>query len=491
MSRGHVSIPKVPASKNLVYDRNGTLLPALDTVYYFNQLIDHNNPGLGTFRQRYWTTWEFYEAGGPIILMTPGETSAETTEASLGFLTNATINGLIAQQESGATILLEHRFFGFSNPYDNLTTQSLALLTIQQAIDDLVYFAQNVDLPMPGGDQVKPHQAPWVLIGGSYPGALTGWTMVNKPGIFWAGYSSSGVVEAITDFYDYFKPIREYMPQNCSADVEAVIAYLDAAYAQNFTPALDYLKSAFGLTGLSYVDDFAATLRINLYAWQDYQPTNQYTAFSRFCDALEVNNGVSANASGWGITHAINAWGTFWQVNNYGPSDDCLGTHNSSLPWYHYTTVNNWHRSWLWMLCNQLGFSMVGPPEGQPAIVSRIVQPAYAQRACVNYFPEVFSAPRPPTTEETNAEYGGWNLTVDRLFSANGLRDPWLEATISADGVNKPSNVNFQPVYETDAFHCSDLVTVYGYYDVTVRNTQLAGLSSMRTWLSQWKAPAL
>jgi hypothetical protein len=101
---------------------------------------------------------------------------------SLGYeayTTNDTINGLIAQQQSGAAIIIEHRFFGYSNPYDNLTSQSLAVLTIQQAIDDLVYFATTADLPMPGGDAVKPGQAPWILIGGSYSGALTSWTMVK------------------------------------------------------------------------------------------------------------------------------------------------------------------------------------------------------------------------------------------------------------------------------------------------------------------------
>jgi hypothetical protein len=47
-----------------VTSRNGTQLPPYDTVYYFDQLIDHNNPELGTFQQRYWHTYEFYEPGG-------------------------------------------------------------------------------------------------------------------------------------------------------------------------------------------------------------------------------------------------------------------------------------------------------------------------------------------------------------------------------------------------------------------------------------------
>ncbi|OJA10855.1 hypothetical protein AZE42_13461 [Rhizopogon vesiculosus] len=176
MLRGIPVIPKLAALEGSRTSPNGTTLPPITTIYYFDQLVDHNNTGLGTFQQRYWMNWEFYQPGGPIILMTPGEGDAEGSD---GYLTNKSINGLIAQQQKGATIIIEHRFFGYSNPYDDLTSQSLAVLTIQQAIDDLVYFTTNADLPMPGGDAVKPGQAPWILIGGSYSGALTSWTMVK------------------------------------------------------------------------------------------------------------------------------------------------------------------------------------------------------------------------------------------------------------------------------------------------------------------------
>ena len=117
-----------------------------------------------------------------------------------GYLSNLTINGLIAEQQNGSAIVLEHRFFGGSNPYNNLSDSRLKVLTIQQAIDDLEYFADNVKLPMPNGDNLAPGKAPWVLVGGSYSGkssclmlkisllrviynscsgALTGWTMVK------------------------------------------------------------------------------------------------------------------------------------------------------------------------------------------------------------------------------------------------------------------------------------------------------------------------
>lgn len=46
-----------------VVSRNGTMLPPYNTTYVFDQLIDHNNPSLGTFKQRYFHTYEYYEPG--------------------------------------------------------------------------------------------------------------------------------------------------------------------------------------------------------------------------------------------------------------------------------------------------------------------------------------------------------------------------------------------------------------------------------------------
>lgn len=48
------------------------------------------------------------------------------------------------------------------------------------------------------------------------------------------------------------------MPQNCSSDVEAVIAYLDGMYAANDTAGIQTLKEAFGLGDVVHVDDFAS-----------------------------------------------------------------------------------------------------------------------------------------------------------------------------------------------------------------------------------------
>lgn len=52
--------------------------------------------------------------------------------------------GQIAQATNGASVVLEHRFFGLSNPGPDLSARSLATHTLDQAIADLVYFVNNV-----------------------------------------------------------------------------------------------------------------------------------------------------------------------------------------------------------------------------------------------------------------------------------------------------------------------------------------------------------
>ena len=37
-------------------------------------------------------------------------------------------------------------------------------------------------------------------------------------------------------------------------------------------------------------------------------------------------------------------------------------------------------------------------------------------------FPAAFSSPPVPDVEKTNIAYDGWNVTIDRLFFANGQR---------------------------------------------------------------------
>ena len=222
----------------------------------FDQLIDHADPALGTFKQRYWYGTEFWKGpGSPIYLVTPGEQTG--TGFNRTWLGSARLSGLMANQTGGAVVILEHRYWGGSSPYANLTVENLQYLTLDNSLKDLTYFAKNFVPPFDDSGASSADNAPWVFAGGSYAGALAGWLAALEPGTFWAYYSSSGVVEAVGDFWQYFAPVQEATPRNCSSDVNAVINYVDLVLSFGSKKRKQELKKKFMLEDLED-GDFAA-----------------------------------------------------------------------------------------------------------------------------------------------------------------------------------------------------------------------------------------
>src|SRR3569833_838047 len=221
----------------------------------YQQLIDHSNPSLGTFPQRFWRSSEFWAGpGSPVVFMTPGESAAD---GYTGYLTNRTITGLFAQASGGAVVMMEHRYWGTSSPFDKLTTKNLQYLTLENSIHDTTYFARNVKFPFDPNSTSTATKAPWVMSGGSYSGALTAWDESRDPGTFWAYHASSAVVQTVGDFWEYFAPVQKGMPQNCSADVSKVVEYVDKTLKEGSDSDKHALKDKFGLAELEHDDDFA------------------------------------------------------------------------------------------------------------------------------------------------------------------------------------------------------------------------------------------
>lgn len=252
----------------------------------FQQLIDHADPNLGTFPQRFWWSDEFYAGpGSPVVFFTPGESAADQYT---GYLTNRTIPGLFAQAVGAAVVMVEHRYWGESSPYDRLTTKNLQYLTLENSILDTTNFANNVKLPFDPNSTSTASKAPWIFSGGSYSGALSAWTNAKAPGTFWAYHASSAVVEAVGDFWQYFDPVRQGMPKNCSADVSAVVDHVDSILKTGTNEEKQALKEKFGLGGIVHDDDFAGVLENGPWQWQGHDFFTGYSEFFRFCDFVEV-----------------------------------------------------------------------------------------------------------------------------------------------------------------------------------------------------------
>lgn len=222
----------------------------------FDQLIDHDKPDLGTFAQRYWYSVDHWKGpGSPIVLLNPGEQSAEGFNRS--FAGDQRLPMVFARETGGAVIILEHRYWGTSSPYEQLTTENLQYLTLRNSLLDNTYFARHFVPPFDRSGRSSPDKAPWIFSGGSYPGALAGWLAALEPGTFWAYHGTSGVVETVGNFWQYFTPVLEAAPTNCSTDVDKVISHIDHVLLHGGEADKKKLKKKFLLDELEDAD-FAA-----------------------------------------------------------------------------------------------------------------------------------------------------------------------------------------------------------------------------------------
>ncbi|KAL2265025.1 hypothetical protein VTJ83DRAFT_7535 [Remersonia thermophila] len=487
----------------------------------FDQLIDHSNPSLGTFKQRFWYSHEHWRGpGSPIYLATPGEQSAEGFNRT--WLSSLRLPGWMANQTGGAVVMLEHRYWGESSPYADLTVENLQHLTLENSMLDFTYFAKKWVPPFDPSGNSSADRAPWVFAGGSYVGALAGWIATLHPGTFWAYYGSSGVVEAIGDFWQYFVPVQEATPRNCSADVDAVINHVDRILTRGTPRQKRELKEKFLLQDLED-EDFAAALEWGPWQWQStqfYSAKNisyGYTPYYRFCDYVENVWPNSTNKvpgpRGVGLAKALEGYAK-WMRDELIPGfcessgyPEWQGTHNTlcfqnlnaSNVAYKDLSPGNWiNRQWMWMLCNEpFEWWQDGAPATHATLVSRLVNPSYWRKQCSVFFPvdkntsnATYGLLEGKRARDVNRWTGGWGVTnTTRVAHTNGQLDPWRDATLSS--VFRPGG----PVKSTKKLpvrvvkggvHCSDLYSPNWEANEGVRRIAAEAVKEMKGWVAEW-----
>ncbi|QGA21682.1 hypothetical protein EYB26_009393 [Talaromyces marneffei] len=475
---------------------------------WFDQLLDHDKPALGTFKQRYFWSTEYWKGpGSPVILFQPGE---QTAEGFQGYLFNKTITGVYAQEFGGAGLILEHRYWGESSPVDTLTPKTMQQLTFKNALADAVYFAKNVELPFDNSTKSSPQNAPWILAGGSYSGAQAGWTAATLPGTFWAYHASSAPVEAIWDYWQYFVPIQERLPHNCSTDLVKVINHIDSILGGPNEKAKDALKNKFMLGDLRD-DDFAAAIMAGPFTGQTTSWT-QAGATYEFCDYIEnvhATPPAKAGPGGVGPIKGLEGYAQWWTTSyfpgacaGYGYWTDqhetaCFDTYNSSNPLYSDKTIGNAaDRQWMWFCCNEpFGSWQDAAPKGVPSIVSHLVTADYLFRTCGTFFqPDdgyTYASANGKRSDSLNAWTKGWTGTTERVIWAQGQYDPWREETISSDfrpggpaTSTEPNPIFVMP----EASHCYDLLWRNGDANAGIRDVQNKEIAQMKVWVDEWYA---
>lgn len=197
----------------------------------------------------------------------------------------------MAKKYNGIMITLEHRYYGWSIPVDEFTTDGLRFLNNKEALEDSAYVCDMDSLwkasdlqfiahwqPKAGAipglvdpKSITPPRTPWIYYSGSYPGARAAHMRALYPDLVYGAIASSGrchclfpahsaaVVAAKTHYPEYFDAVHKYGDQKCVGALTEAMTIIDATLDLGGSAATE-LKTMFSCEELTDVE-FVTLLR--------------------------------------------------------------------------------------------------------------------------------------------------------------------------------------------------------------------------------------
>ncbi|KAF4335532.1 serine protease [Fusarium beomiforme] len=334
----------------------------------FDQLIDHDIPSCGTFKQRYWYSLNY--ANGttpPVVLIAPVDAEAEQVKFWLH--DDYVIGGMIARRIGAVMLMLESRYFGESSPYQQLTTEHMKYYTGHQIIRDKIYFAENVKVPFAKDGSVRPDAV-----------------IEHLDNVML--YGSAEEIQQIKEDFgapdlkhnDDFMNLLNYEPQTyqgASLRIHDTWEFCD--YVENAVGATDQSKLP-GPEGVGLDKALAGYTRWTEEVW------------------------IPGKCESRGPWKGVNNTGCY----NFGDADSLVYTNRTLSSLDVAETLQ-----FQWLLCNEPEeYWQTGSPEGTPTLVSRLVNVEYFRKICLLAFPpgpngETYGLAKGKTVDSWNARYGG------------------------------------------------------------------------------------
>ncbi|KAI1339421.1 peptidase S28 [Xylariaceae sp. FL0016] len=491
--------------------RQGDDLEAQYPEYNLSTPIDHfQNESMyephsdGTFNLRYWFDAQYYKAGGPVIVLAGGETSGSDR---LPFLQKGIVYQL-AKATGGLGVILEHRYYGTSIPTEDFSTENLRFLTTEQALADTAYFAQNVKFEGLEDVDLDPATTPWIAYGGSYAGAFVAFLRKAYPDVYYGAISSSGVPEAIWDYWKYFEAAATYGPPKCVELTKKLTNVVDNILLNN-TDYTAQLKEAFGLPNVTHDADFASAINGGIYGLQslNWDPTQSDDGFWRYCNATSseaplyplletrrasVDELVKVGGYGSNLTNHMLNW--IGYVNKTSASscnsedqDECFSTYDAEF--YAQDDISQEWRLWPYQYCTQWGYLQTGntPPDVLP-LISRTIDIEYSSVICR----DAFNLTEPADVDAVN-KYGGFNISYPRLAFVDGEWDPWRAAGVHAIGlaprestVSEPYILISSAVHHWDENGLFPNETTAELPPAPVKDAQAQEAEFVKEWISEF-----
>lgn len=429
------------------------------TIHWFDQRIDHFSSFEGdsnltkTFQQRYFVVDDFWSGSdGPIILHICGEYTCEGVKSGRLFIVD------LAKMLGAKIVSLEHRYFGESQPFNDLSVENLRFLSSKQAVYDLAFFTKNFQNQLNGRGNPQNLQNPWIVIGGSYPGALAAWYRVKFPHLSIGSLSSSGVVHAILNFTAFDEQVSRSAGKDCSDALRKATKQIEEDFESS--------KKAFKASALSS-HDFLYLAADS--AAEAIQYGHRHVLCNRMLDA---SDGLSF----------MERFANFTVGFFYEEMGNDLLDYDSSEMANPSVDPLRAGRQWWWMKCTELAYFQVAPSVDN--IRSSQVDLTWHHEMCKSLFGSNLSWP--PKVGETNLYFGGEDIEVSNVVFTNGIEDPWQWAGIREKRI-------FSRQYDAELVrcdscaHCVDLSTPAETDPPELKHARFLFKVRVEEWLSLFR----
>ncbi|CAI2366003.1 unnamed protein product [Moneuplotes crassus] len=406
--------------------RQAELFDSFGKAYEYTQKLDHFNPqNKETFAQRYFDIDKYWDPEtGPLFLYICGEGICQQP-ADNSFVVN------LAKKFNGRVVALEHRYYGYSQPKPDWSTENLQFLTPDQGLADLAQFATDKSREF-----TEQHGIPfrrWITVGGSYPGAMSAWFRAKYPHIAFASLASSAVVNAIKDYHQYDGQIYkstlksgEWCPNKYIELIKAFEQAFDEGKADEVFSKIGFRPGdVTPLDFLGFLGNFPAG-------------AVQYGSRRALCSQI--------SEAGDNLDDYINFIRNALNSHNLKIDDFFVGDSTS-----HTLDPYANMRQWTYQICSNLGYFQTYSRD-TPAMRSEQINLDFWRDQCSKEFGvDIF-----PDTDHWNELYGGKDLVSSRIIFTNGGEDPWQHASVTETD---------NPTYHTFVIDCDDCahcVDLYG-----------------------------
>ncbi|XP_049744804.1 putative serine protease K12H4.7 [Elephas maximus indicus] len=415
----------------------------------FRQKLDHfSKISSRLWPQRYFINDAFYKPGGPVFLRIGG---SRTVYESWISINNTWVT--YAERVGALLLLLEHRFYGHSQPTGDLSTPSLHYLSSRQALADIANFRTQI------AEKMGLTENKWVAFGCSYAGSLAAWSRIKHPELFAAAVGSSAPIKAKANFYEYLEVVQRSLATHNRKCFQAV--------KEAFGEVRKMLRSRKYHSKLEY--DFRLCKPMKFYSAMDKAFFLELLVFP--LKSAVQNNRNEKNYKGEQLSFSMDELCVMMADISLGSPyyryirithllfkheySRCFPAHyreklevllDSSIDHHNPTT----DRQLFYQSCTEFGFFQTTDSKKQTFTGLPL---SYFVQQCSDFFGPKFNHDSLNTgVISTNAYYGGLNVTGSKIIFPNGSFDPWHPL-----GITKGISKDLPAVFIKGAVHCADM----------------------------------